>query len=162
MIKAEVKNCNNIVSATVHLRKNHFHFSKQSGNMILAVIFIAIESLFQKYLLADYSPIALYFFRCGILFVIFWMMFNPNFLKAPKKSWLWLLWSALLSEGMMVLRFYGFATQGIVFTVLILILSPFLVYLFSFIFLKEKPSVKIIVGAMVVILAIIYATIMGR
>jgi len=146
----------------VHYKKAYFRFAKYSGTLLVAVIFIAVESLFQKALLSDYSPVALYFFRSGILFVIFWLIFNPDFLKASRARWLSVLWSALLAEGTMIFRFYGFATQGIVFTVLILVLAPFLVYFFSFLFLKEKPSGRIMIGAAVVILAIVYATIFGQ
>jgi drug/metabolite transporter (DMT)-like permease len=146
----------------VHFKKTYLRFAKYSGTLFIAVIFIAIESLFQKVLLNDYSPVALYFFRGGLLFIIFWLIFNPNFIKAKVDSFKAVFWSALLAEGTMIFRFYSFASQGIVFTILILVLAPFLVYMFSFIFLKEKPSVRIIVGAFVVMAAIVYATIMGK
>ena len=56
-----------------------------------------------------------------------------------------------------VLVYYGYLTLGVIFTTLLLMLAPVLVYAFAHFFLKEKMSWKNFVAAVVIVGSIIYA-----
>jgi drug/metabolite transporter (DMT)-like permease len=64
--------------------------------------------------------------------------------------------SAMFGVVQMVLKFYGFKNLGIIETTMILILGPFLVYMASSVFFKEKFYKRDVAAAIVAILCILY------
>lgn len=145
-----------------HIKKQHFSFSNGAWNLIGAVVFMSIELIIIDILLKVYSPVALYFIRTGILFIFFYFYFRPRINQIDKTN-LWLiLASATLGTIQMVSKFYGFEAYGIIYTSLILILSPILVYILSAIFLHERLKTRTILSFVVILGCIVYATILGK
>ena len=56
-----------------------------------------------------------------------------------------------------IILYYGYTSLGIIFTTLLLMLAPILVYVFAHFFLKERMSWKNFVSAVVIVGSIIYA-----
>lgn len=142
-----------------HLKKSHLVFDKYSIYLIWAVIFMSIEALLTKYLLEIYTPVSLYFYRVLFLtfvFIIIWRPWQMEIQKALINLKL-VIYAGFLGGAYMILRFYGFRDLGLIYTTLILILGPILVYIFDAWFLKEKIRLKTIIAAIVIFLAIIYA-----
>lgn len=144
-----------------HFRKDHLDFNKYSWQLIVAIIFMALESQIRKVLLDWYSPASLYFVRTGILTVLFVLVWQPKKIEFARPVWFHALLSGLTGAAMMILVFYGYKNLGIVLTTLILMLGPVLTYLFDFVFMKEKLKPKTIAAAVVILLSIVYAGLMS-
>jgi drug/metabolite transporter (DMT)-like permease len=145
-----------------HLKKNHFSLTDGAWNLVWAVVFMSIELIFLKVLLEVYSPVALYFFRTGIIFIFFYIWYRPHLNKVSPVN-IWLITStSLLGVVQMVAKFYGFEKYGIIYTSLILIASPILVYILSTIFLHERIKIRQALSFVVILICIVYATIIGK
>lgn len=145
-----------------HIKKRHFEFSPNSAGLFLAVVLMSIELIFIKILLDVLSPVALYSLRTGIIFIFFILYYRPHLGKVANQNLLLILATGLLGTIQMVAKFYGFEQFGVVYTSLILILSPILVYIVSTIFLHERLKLRTVVSAIVILGCILYATLMGR
>lgn len=144
------------------LQKAHITLSKGSYKLVLAVVFMSVELILIKVMLAAISPVALYAIRTGLLFILFMVCYRPHFNRvADTNLWLILL-TSIFGVTQMIAKFYGFEAYGVVYTSLILILSPILVYFVSTVFLHEKLKVKTVVSAIVILGCIVYATILGK
>lgn len=141
-----------------HFKKAHLEIPLGSYKLALAVIFMSVELILIKILLEVFSPVALYGIRTGILFVFFFLFYRPQIRKVADSNTVLILSSAILGTLQMVTKFYGFAQFGVVYTSLILILSPILVYTIATIFLHEKLKLRTVVSALVILACIVYAT----
>lgn len=145
-----------------HIRKNHFEISAAGWGLILAVVFMSIEIILQKILLNVLSPVALYFIRTGIIFIFFIFFYRPRIRQVANNNALLILATSSLGVIQMVTKFYGFEAYGVIYTSLILILAPILVYIISTIVLHERIKTRTIIAGLVILVCIIYATVMGR
>jgi len=145
-----------------HLKKMHFELSEYSWGLIIASFFISVEIIFQKILLEVFSPASLYFWRTAIIFIFFYIYYRPHLKQVSNTNvWLILLTSAL-GVGQMITKFYGFDKYGVIYTSLILILSPILVYMLSTILLHEKLKARMVISLLVILGCIVYATLLGK
>jgi drug/metabolite transporter (DMT)-like permease len=142
-----------------HLKKNHFEISAAGWGLILAVVFISMEIILQKIMLEVLSPVALYFIRTGIIFLFFILFYRPRVRQVANNNALLILTTSALGVAQMVTKFYGFEVYGVIYTSLILILSPILVYIISTIWLHEHLRPRTIIAALVILACIVYATI---
>ncbi|OGD57119.1 hypothetical protein A2V71_01645 [Candidatus Berkelbacteria bacterium RBG_13_40_8] len=145
-----------------HIRKQHFELSPGAWSLVWAVIFMSIELIILKELLNVFSPVALYFFRTGILFIFFFLYYRPQVNKIAPANLYLILASAALGTVQMVAKFYGFEAYGVVYTSLILILSPLLVYALSMFLLHERLKLRTVVSFLVILGCIVYATTFGK
>lgn len=168
-LKSE-KNIHTVIAATLaavfliiaHLNKKHLEISEGAGKLILAVIFMSIELIIIKLLLDVFSPVALYFARTGFLLIFFLIFYHPQIKKVSNQNIFLIALSSFLGTTQMVSKFYGFQEFGVVYTSLILIISPILIYICSMIFLHEKLKLKTIFSAIVILGCIIYATTVAK
>lgn len=144
-----------------HLKKMHFQLSEYSWGLIIASFFISVEIIFQKILLEVFSPASLYFWRTAIIFIFFYIYYRPH-LKQVSNTNVWLIFlTSALGVGQMITKFYGFDKYGVIYTSLILILSPILVYMLSTILLHEKLKARMVISLLVILGCIVYATVLG-
>jgi drug/metabolite transporter (DMT)-like permease len=141
-----------------HFEKEHLKFDLYSKQLILAVILMGAEAVLNKKLLDFIEPSLLYLLRTGFIFIAFAMFFKPNLKLMANKHIGFIAISGILGVVYMVTRFYGFQEYGVIFTTLILILSPILVYLASAVVLHEKIKTKNIIATIVILACIIYAS----
>jgi len=144
-----------------HIQKKHLEFSAGAINLILAVIFMSVELILIKVLLAVFSPVALYTIRTAILFIFFYFYYRPELFRVSNTNILLVLSSAALGVLQMVAKMYGFEKYGVVYTSLILIAAPLMIYFFSTLFLHEKIKPRILIAALVILICIVYATVLG-
>lgn len=147
---------------TAHIKKNHFVFSSNSLGLILAVILMSIELIIIDYLLDVLSPVALYAVRTGIIFIFFLFYYKPHLKMVADHNFGLIFLTSALGTIQMVTKFYGFQEFGVIYTSLILILSPVLVYIISTIFLHENLKMRTIVSVLVILGCIVYATLLAR
>lgn len=141
------------------LRRHHIRLSQTAKGTILAMLLLSFESILIKELLNVFSPVALYFFRTLLVAVVFYFIYRPRLKDVPFKFTGLLIISACFGVLQMVLKYYGFQQLGVIETTMVLLLGPFLVYAFSFFYLKEKTNNKRdIACALVVVSCIIYST----
>ncbi len=141
-----------------HLRRRHLVFSQYSLGLIICIFLISLEMIFQKLLLKAYPPASLYFFRTLIIFIFFLIFYRPKISKISLKGYGLIIASAVAGVMQMVLKLYGFSEFGIVYTTLILTLSPILVYFASFFIFKEKLAKRTIIAAVVILASIVWAS----
>jgi len=141
-----------------HVKKHHLRFDKYILIAILGSLFYALENLLVKIILPYYSPLSMYFFRSLFALIFLYLIFRPKFSKEIKGKERWIiLVTAVLWIFYRVLAFYGYLELGLVFTTLILMLSPIFVYFLAFKFLGEKPGWRNIVAAIVILASVLYA-----
>lgn len=144
------------------VKKHHFQVSSGSSSMFLAVIFMSVELIIIRILLYVISPVALYTIRTGIIFLIFFFVYQPHIQNISKENLYLVLATSALGTIQMVTKFYGFEVYGVVYTSLILILAPLIVYFASVFYFHEKLKLRTVVSALVILFCIVYATVLGR
>ncbi len=144
------------------IKRHHFNISFGAYDMILAVVFMSAELILIRLALNFLSPVALYALRTGILFLFFYVYYQPKIFRVSKINILLIVTNAILATTQMITKFYGFETLGVVYTSLILILAPLLVYLASIFYFHEKFHLRTAISIVVIFLCIVYATVLGK
>lgn len=139
-------------------QKEHFFLDKGSYNTFLAVILLSAETIVIRELLYSYTPVALYTVRVLILAVFFMIYYRPRYSRVTIKHWWMIAGSALIGFVLMLTRYYALADLGIIYTMLILIISPMIVYFFSWELLNEKIRPRVLIAAIVVLTCVTLAT----
>lgn len=140
-----------------HIKKHHLEFNKYFIAAILGSFFFALELVITRLILNFYSPVTFYFFRCTSIFLISLILFKPKFSKLKKVKY-HILITGIIWVMYRVIVYYGYINLGVIFTTLMIMLGPAFIYLFAWKFLKEKPTWKNILAAIVIVLSILYAT----
>ena len=155
-----------VVGATAlivaHAKRHHIYFNKYAKYLLLAIVLMAIEAILNKIMLEVMSPVALYMVRTFFVFVAMWAFLRPSFETVKLKSGLAMFGTAGLAVAQMVLYYTAIGQEGLVFTTLIFILSPVLVYIFSMIIYKEKLKLRTAISFAIIIACIIFASVMER
>lgn len=139
-------------------RHHHLKIGKTAWLTIMAMVLMSFESILIKNLLVAISPVALYAIRTFILALVFLILYRPKLLSMSKTSFGLIIISAIFGVVQMVLKFYGFENLGVVETTMILILGPFLVYIFSSFYFKEKLYKRDILAGAFVLACILWVT----
>lgn len=137
-------------------RAHHVRIGKVAWKTIIAMVLMSFESILLKELLDAFSPVTLYFVRTLAVAIIFLIIFRPKLLYIHRNAFALTILSAIFGVVQMVLKFYGFQSLGVIETTMILVLGPFLVYLASSAFFKERLFKRDIFAAVVVVLCILY------
>lgn len=144
------------------ISRQHLEFSAEMWGLVAAVILMSMELILIDLLLTVFSPVALYAIRTGVIALFFFFYYRPHLRQVAPHHYGLIAVSALLGVVQMVTKFYGFEQFGVVYTSLILILAPILVYIISTIWLHERLKARSIVSAIVILGCIIYATLIGK
>ena len=142
-----------------HIKKNHFVVHKAQKYLAGVVMLMSLESIFVKQALVYFSPAFLYTLRTLIVLVIFTIIYSRSLKTIPQKSWLLFAISGSFGAIFKIAQFAGFANYGVIYTTLVLMLAPFIILLFDKLWLKEKLHWKQIVSIIIIIGAILYATV---
>ncbi|MBI2630007.1 DMT family transporter [Candidatus Pacearchaeota archaeon] len=138
-----------------HWRKDHFQIAKKTWAYLLATLIISpIGAITSKILLAEWNPMSLELVRSFFLAVIFSMFFFKSIEKTGAKTFLLLVITNILTTIAWILYYFSYKTNGVIETVLIFSLQPMLVYLASFILLKEKFHMKKFIAFVIVLASI--------
>ncbi|MBI3495302.1 DMT family transporter [Candidatus Berkelbacteria bacterium] len=144
-----------------HVNKRHLDFDRWTIGLILSVFLMAIEAVFIKKLLAVFSPVALYFARTGFVFLALNTWYGSSLGHMKEVAARLTFVSGICGVISMVLKFYGYNAVGVIYTTLILIISPFLTIILDHFILHEPIHWRKIVSIIVILGAIIYATFAG-
>ena len=143
-----------------HWDKHHIKLSHYSLNMLVAIVMLAMEDIVVTELLRDQiaSPIGLYAIRTLILFGFFFAYYRPEVRRVSKTTLNVISLSGLLGSLSMVLKYYGYQKLGIPFTALVMLAAPMAVYIGSATVIHERMKWKVVVAALIIAVAIVYAT----
>ena len=125
--------------------------------VIWSLVVAPVGAAILKILLQTWNPISLELIRSGFIALVFVVMFW-RYIKnvTPQKVGLQII-TNILTAVAWIFFFYSYQRSGIVYTVLLFSLQPFLVYLTSLFFLKEKFHPKKAVAFVVVLISIVAA-----
>lgn len=137
--------------------RQHYMPSQVTINTMLGVLMMATESIVIRELLYYYSPVALYAIRTGILALFFLFYYRPILGKVKSIHWRWIAVASLVGAVMMITRFYAFSELGVIFTTLLAVMAPMMVFLLSWQVLHEKIKPRVVVAGLVVVSCVAYA-----
>ena len=138
-----------------HWEKHHFHVAKKTWPFLIWTLAVSpFGGIISKKLLEIWNPISLHLVTSGAEAILFLIMFAGSIRKTPKETFPYLIATNILTTVAWILYFFSFQQSGIVFTVLVFSLQPFLVYLASLILLKEKAHKKKIIAFIVILASI--------
>jgi drug/metabolite transporter (DMT)-like permease len=140
-----------------HVKKEHLHMNKYMIASLFGGFFFGLELVLSKLILNFYSPITFYFLRCLFILLISLTLFRPSFKGLEKKTSLMILVAGVLFVIYRVATYIGYVQYGIMFTTLIIMISPIFVYFLANKFLKEKLNWKNIISSIIIIACVLYA-----
>lgn len=144
------------------IKKHHFELSRGAVAMMVAVLFMSAEIIVIRLVLNFMAPVTLYLMRTGIIFLFFFFYYKPRMFKIPGDDAAMILLSAIFATAQMIMKFYGYEIYGVIYTSLVLILSPMIVFISSVIYFREKLNSRTFFAAIVILACIVYATILGK
>lgn len=143
-----------------HIRKEHFSFHKfLIPLLILSIIVSPINAIISKKLLTVYDPFSFEFIRTSLALFVMFLILHPSFKSMKKKSPKYLLYTNILTTIAGVIVYFSYIHIGIIRTVLIMNLMPMLVYVFAWLFLKEKIYWKNVVAMLIILVCVTLAQI---
>ena len=138
-----------------HWERHHIKIARDTLPYICWSLVIApVSAAISKELLTVWNPIALEMVRTGALAALFLFIFRDAITKIPAHALRLLIVTNVFTTVAWVLFYFGYQQLGIVHTLLLFSLQPFLVYMSSIFILKEHPSWKRMVGFAVVLISI--------
>ena len=144
-----------------HIKKHHLRFNKYAIAALLGALFFALELVISRSILQYYNPMTFYFIRCSLIFIVGFIIFKPNTKSFSKNTWHQLILLGIIGSFVRTLIYYGYLNLGIIFTTLLFILTPVILYVLARIFLKEKLTWRNIVATIVIIACVAYALLVG-
>jgi uncharacterized membrane protein len=141
-----------------HVKKHHLNFDRYVIAALVGGFLFSLEMVVSRMILDYYSGFSLYFLRCFFIFIISFAIYRPSFKPMRKGktlamvlivSLMWVLYRAII--------YYGYVSLGIVFTTMLFILSPVLMFFFAIIFLKEKPTKAQIISTVIILVCVALA-----
>jgi drug/metabolite transporter (DMT)-like permease len=140
------------------LKREHLEMNKYFIAAIFGSFFFGLELILSRLILDSYSPVTFYFFRSLSIFLFSLIIFHPRLQKVDKK-----ISSAIIATGLVwviyrVAVYFGYLHYGVVFTTLMIMLGPMVVYILANKFLKEKLNWRNIISSIIIIACVMYAT----
>jgi drug/metabolite transporter (DMT)-like permease len=140
-----------------HVKRHHLKLNKYFIAAIFASLFFALELVFSRLILDFYSPITFYFLRCLSIFLISFIVFQPKLSGIERKTYWKILMIGAIWVIYRIIIYYGYLIYGIISTTLVITLGPVFVYIFAWIFLKDKPKLREIIASVIIIGCVLYA-----
>jgi drug/metabolite transporter (DMT)-like permease len=145
-----------------NIKKHHLKFDKYSWAMLFGSFLFAVELTISKPILEFYHPITFYFIRSLFILVISYALFRGSLSNLKPAGKGLFLASAVFWVAYRGILYYAYGIFGIVFTTTVFILSPVLIYICSFIFLKEKVTKAQVISSMVIVACVLGAVWVGN
>ena len=138
-----------------HWERHHFAIARSTLPFFIWSLSIApVSAAIAKILLQTWNPISLHLVIGGVLAVLFIFAFQKHIMAASPQAIRYLIVTNILTTTAWILFYFGYQQLGIVHTLLLFSLQPFLVYLASIFILKERPSWKRTIAFAVVLVSI--------
>ncbi|MEK7520095.1 MAG: DMT family transporter [Patescibacteria group bacterium] len=150
-----------VASAAVvwsHWEHHHFRVARRTLPYLLWIVTLApFSAIATKELLAVWHPVALLLVTYGIATVLLTPYLFRHIRQVPGKAWPFMALTSFLTAISITLYYFSYQNFGVIYTMLIFALQPFLVYFAAFFFLKEQMHRKKIIAFFIILSAIIVA-----
>lgn len=143
-----------LVLVISRIERHHLKFNIYLLAMLGNVFLMGGEAQLVKILLEVVSPVALYFFRTGILAVFFLLFLKPKLTCLTKGQVFQVAIIGLVTAIEYIARFYAISQIGIVQSSLIFLLGPVIILLSSRLLLKEKITVQKVIADIIIIMCV--------
>ena len=138
-----------------HWKNHRFKIAKHTLPLLIWTIVIApFGALIIKDILRVWNPITLQLFRSGCIALILVPLYFKTIEKVSLRAFTLLVATNILTTLAWIIYYFSFQLSGIVYTVLIFSLQPFLVYFASVFLLKEKLNWKKFAAFVIILLSI--------
>ena len=139
-----------LVLGWTHIKRSHLALAPGLLAVLGYMAIYGLETATVKTLLHTYTPITLYFIRCLGVWLGLSLVARPNWqiIKPHHLAFFGLL--AGIAVVSVVSAYTAFSLRGISETMIIFILSPVLVYIFSIVWLKDRWYWKNLVASLVI------------
>lgn len=138
-----------------HWERHHIKIAHNTlPYLIFSLSLAPVSAAISKELLAIWNPIMLELLRTGVLAASFLFIFRNAITRVSGQALRLLIITNILTTVAWILFYFGYQRLGIVHTLLLFSLQPFLVYMSSIFILKESPSWKRTVGFAIVLVSI--------
>lgn len=141
--------------------KAKFVLDRDAYNLLLGVILMSAENIIFRELLYSYTPVALYAIRTFILACFFMAYYAPRYKQVSPKHWWMIAGSAFLGVVGMLAKLYAFAEIGVIYTTLISLLAPLLVFFASWEIFHERIRARIVIAAIIILAVVSWATVLS-
>jgi len=143
------------------MTREHQVFTRTSYNTFLGVVLMSTETIIIRELLYVYNPVALYAVRTLILALFFTGYYRPHYNRISNKHWLMMALSSVFGVVIMLTRFFAFEQLGVIYTTLVAILAPVIVFFGSWEILHEKIRPRVIFASIVILVCVSIATVLA-
>lgn len=140
-----------------HIKKHHLKINKYFLAAIGGSVLFALELIISRLILDYYSPITFYFIRCSGVFILSFLILRTKINDVNKKVGLQFLILGAIWVIQRIIVYWGYTKLGVIYTTLVIMLGPILIYAFAKIFLKEKISWRNIIASAIILGCILYA-----
>lgn len=145
-----------------HWDHHHFHIAKRTLPFVIWFLTIApLGAVILKILLQSWNPISLEMVRGALVTLALWPFLSRFALRIQKKAFHFLLLGNALTSIAWIFYYFSFQASGVVYTTMVFLLLPLLVYFSSVFVLREPFHWKKGIAFAIVLISIAAAQIMG-
>ncbi len=123
--------------------------------ILLGFITAPIRVGLTKILLTAWSPVSLEIARNAVFSVVFWPAYRRDMEHVPRRAALMVVLANILTFAAAILSHMSYQLSGVVYTILLMSLQPFLVYLGAVFFLGERFHPRKFAAFIVVLVSIL-------
>ena len=145
-----------------HIEKDKIYFNKYDIAAFVGSFLFAFELVLSRAILPYYNILTFYFIRSLWIFLIVFIFIHKKISPIPAKTKFLIAITALIAVLYRVVLYYGYLNLGIIFTTTIFILAPVLIFIFAFVFLKEKITIKQIISSIIIVACVVSAILIGN
>lgn len=145
-----------------HWENHHLKILKYTFLFLLWTIFaVPLRGIISKELLTSWNPISLQLVTNGAVALVLGPLFFKHYEKISGRAIVLLVATNILTSVAWILYYFSYQMSGIVYTVLLFSLQPFLVYFASIFLLREGLEWRKFTAFMVVLVSVAIAQVMG-
>ncbi len=145
-------------STQQHFSWRHL-FASGSGYVFADISLSAVLDNLAKFTLLFVSPAYLSLFRIGGVLVLFGIFLRPQWNQATSRNLGLGVATGILFGVSAITRYFAIQELGLNFTLLVMMLGPGMLYLLSYLILKERFSWRPVVGSVIIVGLIVFASI---
>ena len=123
--------------------------------LIIGLVTAPVRVGLAKILLTVWHPLSLEIARNAVFSAVFWPVYRQAMRAVPRRAAFMVVGANMLTFAAAVLGHMSYQLSGVVYTILLMSLQPFLVYLGAVLFLGERFHPKKFIAFLVVLVSIL-------
>lgn len=141
-----------------HWEHHHFRIRKHTQPFLIwSFTAMPVSAVLSKILLQTWNPISLELVRTGAIALILGPLFSKYARRVSFRVFYLLVLTNILTSIAWILFYFSYQRSGVVYTILVFLLQPLLVYFAAVFFLKERFQRKKAIAFGIVLVSIVIA-----